>query len=140
MEYASVRTHEVWISPTGKGDNNQDPANFRPIALTCVACKVYERVWANRLKHEMRTRPEASLSESQFGYTEGKSTAGAIAIALQTIEDNLCCMTKQTKSYVKRAKAGAIFIDYSHAFDTVCRYILLNDLIRKNISRYYKIR
>ena len=51
-QYASVRTTEAWISPTWKREKKQDPANYRPIALTNIISKIMKGVIRDRvIKH-----------------------------------------------------------------------------------------
>jgi len=49
---------EVWsksiFTPVFKTGSSCDPANYRPISLTCVACKLMERVIANQILSYLR--------------------------------------------------------------------------------------
>ena len=68
-EYASCRTTEAWISPTWKGENKQDPANYRPIALTNIISKILEAVMRDRIINHMIEI--GMIDESQHGLVVG---------------------------------------------------------------------
>lgn len=51
---------------------------LRPICLLKDIAKLFERVIARRMKNWMRESDEASLSDDQFGFVEGRSTCDTL--------------------------------------------------------------
>ena len=75
--------------------------NYRGIKLMCHIVKLYERV------HENRPRNIVSISEEQFGFVKGKSTADVIFALRQLQEryrerqqDLQCVFIDLEKAYV----------------------------------------
>ena len=77
--YLSIQIGElpdIWkvasVTPIFKKGSPSDPANYRPISLTCVACKLIETgIKSNLLNHLRRNNV---ISNSQHGFLSRKST------------------------------------------------------------------
>ena len=54
-----------------KGEKNL-PENYRPISLTCVVCKIMERLIRDKLEEHLKCNN--MLSKKQFGFIKGRST------------------------------------------------------------------
>jgi hypothetical protein len=92
-----------------------DPSNYRPISLTSVMARMYERMIEPRL----RAIIEARLSRFQFGFRPGRSTLDAIAMLQQRI-----ALAMRSKT-LKHRRLPVAFLDIRKAFDTVHHRSLL---------------
>ncbi|KAI4883577.1 hypothetical protein NFI96_009971 [Prochilodus magdalenae] len=88
--------------------------HYRPIALTPIAMKCFERLI---LSHIKRSLP-STLDPPQFAYRANRSTDDEVSLAIHTALNHL----DSTNSYVRM-----LFVDFSSAFNT----ILLSRLIHK---------
>ena len=41
---------QAWISPVYKKGNRNDPANYRPVSLTCILCKTLEHIFCTHIR------------------------------------------------------------------------------------------
>ncbi len=86
--------------------------DFRPIALTPVITKCFERLILSHIKANI----PKDLDSYQFAYRANRSTDDAVSIALHTALTHL----EQPDSYVRM-----LFIDFSSAFNTVIPHKLV---------------
>lgn len=96
---------------TGKKD---DPSNYRPIAVTSVVM----RLWEKMMKHtttELMARNNIPAM-SQFGFTAKRSTYDAVYRLLSTTVDNF---THIKGAHTRDKHSPTVFIDVSKAYDTV---------------------
>lgn len=104
-----------------KGDKN-DFGNYRPISILPIFSKVLEKLLHSR--YSSFTDKHQSLTNSQYGFRKNCSTELALLdqkeFILEAIED-------------KKLALG-IFVDFSKAFDSLNRKVLLHKL------KYYGIR
>ena len=69
---------EANICPTFKKGKQSDPTNYRPVSLTCVACKVLEHIIHSFvMKHLEKYNV---LTDTQHGFRAKRSTGDAITI------------------------------------------------------------
>jgi hypothetical protein len=94
------------ITPIPKVAIPSNPLDYRPVALTAILCKVFERILA---KYILDLTAHLWRDNKQFGFLPGRSTMDAIA---QVIED--WSKAKETKQAIL-----AIFFDFAKAFDLV---------------------
>ena len=80
--------------------------DYRPVALTTIVMKCFERV----VKSFINSSLPDSLDPLQFAYRANRSTDDAIALTLHTALSHL----DQRNTYVR-----ILFIDYSSAFNTI---------------------
>ncbi|XP_077599374.1 UBAP1-MVB12-associated (UMA)-domain containing protein 1 isoform X1 [Stigmatopora nigra] len=95
--------------------------DYRPVALTPVIMKCFEKLVA---RHIRKTIPP-SVDPHQFAYRENRSTEDAIAVALHTALSHL----EHQGNYVRM-----LFIDYSSAFNTIKPDILKDKLYHLGLS------
>ncbi|KAI4896057.1 hypothetical protein NFI96_010382 [Prochilodus magdalenae] len=97
------------------------PNDFRPVALTSIISKCFERLVLSHLKSCL----PATLDPHQFAYRGNRSTEDAISTALHTALTHLDCQN----SYFRM-----LFIDFSAAFNTVIPSKHISKLKRLGIS------
>ncbi len=95
------------IIPVPKNSKPSCLNDYRPVALTSIVMKVYERL----LKNHICSSIPASLDPLQFAYCPNRSTDDAIS---QVLQSSLTHIDSKNGNYVR-----LIFIDYSSAFNTI---------------------
>lgn len=108
------------IIPVPKKSSVNCLNDYRPVALTSVAMKCFERL----IKTHITSLP-AVLDPLQFAYKSNRSTDDAIALALNTALTHL----EHNNTYVRM-----IFIDYSSAFNTIIPSRLVMKLQDLNLN------
>ena len=101
------------VTPVYKKGISSDCANYRPISLTCVVCKIMERIIACEVL--AYARKNKLLSKSQHGFLSRRSTATNL----------LECLNDWTVSIKHKFSSDIIYIDYAKAFDSVCHNKLI---------------
>ena len=104
------------IIPIPKKSPTTSLNDFRPVALTPVITKCFEKLV---LRHIKACLPP-TLDTHQFAYRTNRSTDDAIAIALHSALSHL----EKEGSYVRM-----LFIDFSSAFNTIIPDILIPKVI-----------
>ena len=95
------------MCPIFKKGDKSDLANYRPISLTCVLCKVLEHIVASNLtKHLANSN---ILFELQHGFREKRSCETQLVMLVDEIAKNMHT-GKQT---------DLILLDFSKTFDKV---------------------
>ncbi|KAM9432956.1 uncharacterized protein ACWYII_016820 [Salvelinus alpinus] len=114
---------QTTIVPVPKNAKATGLNDYRPVALTSVAMKCFERLV---MAHINTIIPE-TLDPLQFAYRPNRSTDDAISIALHTALSHL----DKRNTYVRM-----LFIDYSSAFNTIVPSKLITKLriLRLNTS------
>ena len=104
-----------------KGEKS-DPANYRPISLTSVVCKVLEHfIRESIIKHLINTN---QLSNEQHGFLPGKSCATNLVESMEYI----------TSEVDKKRPVDILYCDFSKAFDKVPHKRLLVKMESLGIS------
>lgn len=101
------------IKPLFKTGDPLDVSNYRPISLISTLAKVFEKVLKTRICSF--TKKYNIISESQFGFIEGKSCNDAIKKL----------STEIYKTLDNKEKCLTVFFDLQKAFDTVSHGKLL---------------
>uniref|UniRef100_A0A669EXY2 Reverse transcriptase domain-containing protein n=1 Tax=Oreochromis niloticus TaxID=8128 RepID=A0A669EXY2_ORENI len=104
------------IIPVPKKSPISSLNDYRPVALTPVIMKCFERLVLQHIKDYLP--PE--FDPHQFAYRANRSTEDAIATALHAVLSHL----EQRQSYVRM-----LFVDYSSAFNTIIPDILITKLV-----------
>ena len=100
------------IIPVPKKSAPDTLNDYRPVALTPIIMKCFERL----VLHHIKAYLPPTLDPHQFAYRANRSTEDAIAIALHAALSHL----EHRESYVRM-----LFIDYSSAFNTIILAILV---------------
>jgi hypothetical protein len=106
----------ILIPKPGKDKTN--PANLRPISLTSVMGKNFERIINRRLQHKIET--EELISASQAGFRPGKNTS----TNLISIATNHALSTNS-----KKCRSITLSFDQEKAFDRMWHEGLVTDLL-----------
>jgi hypothetical protein len=104
------------ITPIFKRGSPSDPANYRPISLTCIASKLMEVGIKDTLLTHMYS--SGLLNNSQHGFLKNKSTTTHL------LE---CCLDWNVALRSKKA-VDIIYLDYAKAFDSVVHSKLIAKL------------
>ena len=96
--------------------------NYRPVSLTCIICKIMERLIRDELMRFLTTN--MLLSERQFGFVPGRSCT------LQL----LVCIEEWTKQFDEGNCVDIIYTDFCKAFDMVSHPKLLAKISSLGIS------
>ena len=110
------------IVPIYKKGSKTDPANYRPVSLTSVPCKIMESfIKEALLKHLNQFN---MISQLQHGFIEGKS-------CLTNLLESLECWTKALD---EGYGVDVLYLDYRKAFDSVPHKRLLQKLTLYGIN------
>lgn len=114
---------EAIITPIykGKGDKT-DPAQYRPISLTCLIIKLLERIIRSYLIQFLEVND--AFPNSQHGFRPNRSTVTQLLEQYEAILDAL-----GTQSNI-----DIVMLDYAKAFDKINHSILLHKLKELGIS------
>ncbi len=106
-----------------KGDRN-DPANYRPVSLTCISCKVMEHIISSQVMHHLEDN--SILYHWQHGFRAMRSCETQLITLVQDLAQNMASP--------KYKQTDIIITDFSKAFDKVPHKRLLYKL------QYYGIK
>jgi hypothetical protein len=95
------------VTPIYKKGMKSDPANYRPVSLTSVCCKMLESIVRDEIVEHLTTN--GLIEDSQHGFVKGRSCATNLIEFL----DHL------TGILEGGGAADAIFLDFAKAFDKV---------------------
>ena len=104
---------EAEIVPIHKGGSKAVMANFRPVALTSVVCKVMEKIICSAILAFLNAN--LLISEQQHGFVRGRSCQTNI----------LLCLEKWTEMVDNNKSVDVAYFDYAKAFDKVSHRLLL---------------
>ena len=104
------------MSPVFKKGSRSVPANYRPVALTCILCKVLEHVVCSNINRQLATY--SWLSDYQHGFRARRSCESQLLIATNDLNQALN----------QNGRVDAAVLDFSKAFDKVPHRRLLRKL------------
>ena len=103
------------VAPPFKKGNPEDSLNYRPISVTSVLAKIFEKAFSSQITSFLER--EQLLSVSQFGYRKQISTI-----------DSILKLTEQIRLELNKRKNVTVVLDLSKAFDSINHKILLRRL------------
>jgi len=95
-----------------KGDKS-NAANYRPVSLTAICCKMQEHIICSNIMDPLSTYQ--ILSDCQYGFRARRSCETQLITAIQDLAKNLS----------EEKQIDAILLDFSKAFDKVPHQRLL---------------
>ena len=98
-----------------------DKNNYRPIALSTLTSKHFERVFLERYDNLFTT------TDNQFGFKKGHST-------------DMCVYAFKEIVNIYKHHSSPIFVrflDASKAFDKIYHWLLFNKLIKRNVPLFF---
>jgi len=110
------------ITPKFKKGSPSDPANYRPIALTCTCCKILESLISSELNQYLLEHK--LITPHQHGFLKRHSTSTNL---LESIND-------WSISISNRKSVNIAYIDYKSAFDCISHRKLMIKLFSYGIS------
>ncbi len=109
------------VSAVHKKGSTSSPANYRPISLTCIACKIMEHIVLSHMnKHLAR---QNIISNKQHGFRASFSCATQL---IESIHDWALSLNEKRNNRV--CQVDTILLDFSKAFDRVAHRRLLAKL------------
>ena len=104
------------VIPIFKKGSRYDPLNYRPISITSVCGKVFERIVCEHLTEYLESN--SILTPNQFGFRSSRSTM-----------DQLLLVYDFVSSQVDKGRVvDVILFDFKKAFDVVVHSILISKL------------
>ena len=110
------------ISALHKKESKSDPNNYRPISLTCIACKMMESILRDHITSHMKEN--MLFCTKQYGFIQGRSTL----LQLLTV------LGKWSEKMDEGGVIDVIYMDFIKAFDKVPHKRLMNKLEAYGIS------
>ena len=110
------------IKPMYKSGSRSLPVNYRPVSLTCIACKILERVIVKRMQKHLESN--SLLQSGQHGFRPKRSCTTNLLVARES--------WAEARSNGK--DVDVIYIDLSKAFDKVPHQRLLQKLAAYGIA------
>jgi len=104
------------VIPVFKSGSKKEVQNYRPISISPVLSRLFEKAVAVQLESYLRNNKLLSLS--QFGFTKGLSTEIATIHLISKVSE-----IRSTHSHI-----SITFYDFKKAFDTIDHDILLHKL------------
>ncbi|NQZ52218.1 MAG: reverse transcriptase family protein [Moritella sp.] len=115
---------EIWkeanVSALFKKGDKSEPLNYRPVSLTCILCKVFEKL----VRSNIVTFIEHKITKAQHGFIGGRSCLSNVLESMDTIIDILS----------EGAPVDVLYFDFCKAFDSVPHYRLLAKIERCGIK------
>ena len=102
------------VVPVHKKDDKNKVTNYRPISLTSLVMKVFERI----LYDELLTRTIDKIDTRQHGFLRNRSCNSNLLLFTESI----------VQSLHEKIGTDVIYFDFAKAFDTVSHDLILNKL------------
>ena len=108
------------IRPIPKSKNPKELNDFRPVALTSIVMKCFERV----VLRQIQMQTQHALDPFQFAYKQNRSTDDATLTLLHNAYTHL----DKPGSFVR-----ILFIDFSSAFNTIQPHLMALKLLKLDV-------
>ena len=97
------------VTPVFKKGATSKPENYHPISLTCICCRIMERVINYEMLHFLRSK--GIISQAQHGFLRKHSATSNL---LESIRDWSIALNI-------RQSVDVIYIDFRKAFDSISK-------------------
>ena len=121
---------EATIIPVPKKKTISSLNEYRPVALTPIRMKVFEKL----VMASLRTVLPKSMDPYQFAYRANRCTDDAVSLCLHRVLEHL---EPRNKSGHRNAYARLLFIDYSSVFSTIQPVKLYEKLVELGMITFY---
>ena len=112
------------VRPVFKKGSRDRAAHYRPISLTCVACKIMESIVRNAMYDHLFFN--SLLCPAHYGFRARRSTISSLLLTLN-----------EYVNYVEdKSDVDVILFDLAKAFDVVDHNLLLLKLNAYGFSKY----
>ena len=120
----------AWVVPIFKSGARCEPANYRPVSLTCVMCKLFEHIVCSHIRRHMDEH--GILTDYNHGFRSQHSCESQLLITTTDIFSRMD----------RKEQIDMAVLDFSKAFDTVPHRRLLSKLrlcgIHGNLLQWIK--
>lgn len=106
----------AYVTTVYKKGNKHDAANYRPISLTTVCCKILKHIIVWHIMYNLEEHK--ILSPLQHGFWSGHSCESQLIITTHDL----------IKNFDQKLQTDILILDFSKAFDTVLHKHLLHKL------------
>ena len=111
---------DIWksalIVPVYKKGSKKDPANYRPVSLTCICSKIMEHIiYSSMFEH---LDHHQALRDEQHGFWQHRSCETQL---ITTVHDFAQCLNQ-------RGQCDGLLLDFCKAFDKVPHFHLFHKL------------
>ena len=103
-----------------KKDSKLDPLNYRPVSLTCILCKIYEKFLRRHILEFVKDK----INSNQHGFVENRSCFSNLLETIDAVMDML----------ESGCPVDIFYFDFCKAFDSVPHYRLLTKLENYGIT------
>jgi len=115
---------EANVSPIFKKGSKSDPANYRPVSLTSICCKIMESIIKDAIVDHLDIKK--LINGSQHGFMKNKSCLTNLLEFFEVIS----CAVDEGKA------VDLIYLDFAKAFDKVPKLRLFEKLKKHRISGF----
>jgi Reverse transcriptase (RNA-dependent DNA polymerase)/Endonuclease-reverse transcriptase len=113
---------QAWVVPIHKTGDKTSANNYRPISLTCTACKILEHIVTSNIAKYLEDNK--MFNPSQHGFRK--------RLSCETQVNSI--YHKLISSRDKGQKTDLVFLDYQKAFDKVPHNLLIKKLMDLQIQ------
>ena len=123
-----LQWRDALVVPIYKSGDRHSPVSYRPISLTCIPCKIMERILKQAILRHLTSN--SLLSSSQHGFLPNRSCTTNLLIFMDSL----------TEARDVGLISDAVFFDFAKAFDRVPHAPLLSKMhalgIRGSVYRW----
>jgi hypothetical protein len=121
------------VTPVLKKGDKHNPGNYRPISITCIACKLLEHIFASNMMQHLETNN--ILYELQHGFRAKRSCESQIISLIHDLSQNND-KNIQTDLIIMDFAKAALWFDLSIDHTVICKKsdMAMFDVFRKVVN------